>query len=164
MGSLGSFTPQDWQPAAVVDELSFEWFGTQIRVHPEYGEGAYLDFVETVREIPDNSVDAVLSVKTMFRETVIHPDDFAEFWRLGKAHRWISNERLADLNRQILEAITGRPTGQPTDSSAGPATTPANSEDASSSPGTHPVVARLEAQGRPDLALVVLQAQESATG
>lgn len=59
--------------------------------------------------------------------------------------------------RRAVEDVTGRPTERPSDSSGGSPSTVARSTDGSSSP----VIARLEGKGRPDLALMVTQAQEA---
>lgn len=66
-------------------------------------------------------------------------------------------EELMGVVKQAIEAIAARPTGRPSDSSDGPESTSESSAGDSSSP----VIDRLERQGRPDLALIVAQAEES---
>lgn len=86
------------------------------------------------------------------------------------AEEWLAFEQLATDNKcdagvmwqallDALGAIAERPTQRPGDSSAGPQTpsTPQSSGDDSGSR----VIRRLEEQGRPDLALLVLATQES---
>jgi hypothetical protein len=164
MGVLGDFTPA---PAAgdTSEPLSFGWYGTQVRVHPEYGELTFLDFVEEVGDLSEDDPRALASAKSLMRQ-VVHPDDFDGFWRLARIHVK-SQGQLAELNNQILAALAERPTGRPGDSSPGPTPTTPSSAGTSFGPGSdvsaasERAVAKLEAQGRPDLALVVVAAQES---
>lgn len=62
--------------------------------------------------------------------------------------------------RKGMEAVTGRPTERPSSSSDGPRVIEVSSTAGSSSP----VIARLEKQGRPDLALMVDNAQRAQAG
>src|SRR2546423_1271994 len=64
---------------------------------------------------------------------------------------------LMEVMHGITAAVAKRPTGRPSDSSAGRPTTKPNSAAKSSSRVKH----RLEQQGRPDLALMVLEADEA---
>lgn len=65
-------------------------------------------------------------------------------------------DELMAVVKEAIAVMTARPTGRPSDSSDGPQIMSENSADDSSSQ----VIARLERQGRPDLALMVTQAQE----
>lgn len=67
-----------------------------------------------------------------------------------------NDEELMGFVADVLAAAAGRPTSRPSDSSGGQTSTPPNSGGDSSAAA---VVARLEAQGRPDLALIVDMAQ-----
>ena len=69
----------------------------------------------------------------------------------------LSFEDLMAIVVKIIEDVAGNPTSERSDSSSGPLSTSGPSVGGSSSP----VIARLEAQGRPDLALIVDQAQRS---
>ena len=68
-----------------------------------------------------------------------------------------SQEELLDVVKQTYEALSSRPTSQPSDSSGGLTSSSATSTDDSSSP----VIRRLETSGRSDLASVHLLAAEA---
>lgn len=144
---LGDFGTQ--RPPA---DDEFGYFGHTIRVHPDFSDVVFLEsFAESAAAVDVGQVEAV---NTMMR-TLIHPEDFEQFWKLVRANRQ-QTEDLATLAMDIMESITDRPTERPSDSSDGPRSTDENSPVVSSSP----VVRRLESQGRPDLALMVVQTQE----
>lgn len=67
-------------------------------------------------------------------------------------------EELMGVIGKVFEALSERPTRLPSDSSAGQTATPQSSADAS----YLRVVERLEGEGRPDRALMVLMANESS--
>lgn len=69
------------------------------------------------------------------------------------------DDNFWEVVAQIYEANAGRPTGRPSASSDGPPSTPRRSAGASSSPAKD----LLEAKGRPDLAVVVMMADEERT-
>lgn len=66
-------------------------------------------------------------------------------------------DELMAVVKDAIEVMTARPTGQPSDSSAGLQSVSVNSADDSSSP----VIARLVAAGRPDMAHIVSMAEAS---
>jgi hypothetical protein len=102
-------------------------------------------------------------------ESVIHADDWGRF-QAAALREHADDKALMLIVRQVLRGETGRPTRRPSDSSDGPGSTPESSEPDSSSPEEEEpeprpdlhtrVVRRLEAEGRPDKALMVLMAQE----
>jgi hypothetical protein len=150
--SLGSLVDDD--PNDPLD-VSFDWYeGAVIRINPELSELLAIDFAERAMKVDEDSPQAMVLVKDQIR-SYIHPDDFAEFWRLAVVHRHGVMKLFAFMER-LVGRLTARPTGQPSDSSAGLPSTDQNSKDDSSSP----VIRRLESAGRPDLALVHVQASE----
>lgn len=166
---LGDFTPET---AAEAEDLSFGWFGATIRIGPEFGDIVFADWAEEFTNLDEDDARAGYANKVLWQR-LIHADDFAEFWALARQHRQTATH-LARLFKRLEEALTeaetGRPTQQPGDSSPGPKTAPTNSTGTSFGPGSavsaaaERAAARLEAQGRPDLALVVERAQEALTG
>ncbi len=108
--------------------------------------------------IADSGVDAedMAGLAAMYDllEQCIAEDEWQRFQRVATKAR-ADGEQLMGVVKDAIEAITARPTGRPSDSSAGPTPTPPRSEADYSSR----VIARLEESGRPDLALVVAQAQ-----
>lgn len=152
--ALGDFTPQTDETQAA-DEFTFGWFGMDVRVAYDFGELVFTDWVEEFGGLKETDPRSITSVKELMRR-IVHPDDFVEFWRLAVAHKQTS-DKLAGLFNSILEAVADRPTERPSSSSSGPPATAPSSGGGSSSR----VVDRLNAAGRPDLALAVVKAQEA---
>jgi hypothetical protein len=97
-------------------------------------------------------------------ESVIKPEDWDRFKRHAKKTR-ATDADLQELVGKVVSGQTERPTGRPSDSSDGPTGTDLKSESAPEpSPSEEPLHARVirmhEKAGRPDKALIVLQAQE----
>lgn len=121
IGSLGVERPQ-------VD-ATFDWFGETIRVHPDISDLAMVEFMDLANTVevdpktgmPTNAEDekrAVRVVSDMLRGQV-HPDDFDRFMSTARRHR----QQLMDLmavSHRLVEAASGFPTGQRSDSSSGP--------------------------------------------
>lgn len=148
MASLGKF-------GTVRDEVcdTFEYFDNEIRVNPNLSELDVLDFMENAVSIDLEDPEAILVVKGFLR-ALIHPEDFTAFWQAAREHR----QRVEDVQmvaKAIIEAVTGRPTTQPSGSSRGLPTTGPKSRGVKS----NKVLARLD--GRPDLQLAVVKAQEA---
>lgn len=89
-------------------------------------------------------------------EQCLADEEHARFEHLATVNRVGTSEIEAFLG-VVMQAVADRPTGRSSDSSDGPRTIEPSSTDDSSSP----VIARLNAQGRPDLALLVRKRQES---
>lgn len=133
------------------------WFGTEIRTHPLLTDTALVDLLEKSGELDDRDPRAAIVVKQFIRD-VIHPDDFDDFWKLGKAHGYSTLE-FAEVAARIIEAVTGDPTQESSDSSSGQLPT------ATRSPGVSSKLTRtieeLEDDGRADLAEFYLLAKEA---
>jgi hypothetical protein len=99
-------------------------------------------------------MEGVAAIKDLMRDCIL-PEEFADFWRAVRAARLPMETLMSEVVVKVIQVASERPTGRPSDSSAGPTTTQPRSEPDSSSR----VIARLEENGRPDLALVVAQAQ-----
>jgi hypothetical protein len=151
MGSLGSFGVEP----ATVEVVTFEYFGHTIRVAPDFGEVAFIDWMEEWGQIDEKDPRSAIGGKALMRAAV-HAEDFAEFWALARANRQ-GVEQLLELVGVLVKAATDRPTGLPTDSRGGLENTPPRSEGNLSSAQ---VMRDLAAGGRPDLANVVLLAHE----
>lgn len=187
IGSFGTARPK-------VD-ATFEYFGVVIRVHPDASDLAYTEFLAVAKDIEigedgqplnaaDNQRAAALLDDTLTGQ--IHPDDLAEFKRLARANRQQTMD-LMMLSQQIIAAVSGFPTGQPSDSSTGRGSDQQRSPDGSSSRATRRKAERKEAKrlrkhakmatpptiqdaavaratralnGRPDLQLMVMRRQE----
>lgn len=155
LGDLGVVKPKE------VD--SFGWFGTEIRVHPSLTDIVLMDFAEKAQAIDENSPEVMGFIKMQMR-VVIAPEDFDAFWQAALDNGQDSGD-LMRVMKTIVETKAERPTQLPSDSSAGHARTVTTSPDVSSWPATEgsqlTAMDRraIEAMpGRPDLALVVMEA------
>jgi hypothetical protein len=175
-------------------DLEFGYFGATIRVHPQATDAVELEFLRAADDVDMSALDGVdmstvdavdperlqAALRALGRaqraahqavldalHQLIHPDDFAAYWRLGMEHGQQIRDRMADvraITTAVVEATTDFPTGRPAGSQPGPATTPPGSGDASLSPAAPAsdldVALALE-RGRPDLQeFYVMQAEE----
>jgi len=149
MTSLGNFGTPHEAPTG-----TFGYFGHEIRVNPELSEITLLRLARIGEAAGDQSspVQMLDALEQMCR-AVVHADDFDTFWSAAEANRQTVDD-LGDVVAAVIEAVSERPTEQPSDSLGGPSTGDTRSEAGSSLP----VAQRLEAKGRPDLALMVVQA------
>jgi len=152
VASIGRFG----KPRPVAEALTFEFFDDEYRTNPLFSEVALIDFMEEAADIDEKSARAYAFLKDALRQTV-HPDDFAAFWSVALAERQ-ETEDLLEIFQSVSRSLTDRPTSRSSVSTDGPSSTDTSSEDGSSSQ----VIARLESNGRPDLALMVTRAQRSA--
>lgn len=141
LGPLG-VEPQ----AAEDDPTTFNWFGTQIRAISQFNELELVDLMERADSIDVDDIKAAVAVKDMLR-LIVNAEDFDTFWTIAKA----KNQKLDDLMRVfqvLMEATSGRPTQQPSDSSVGRQATQPSLPGGSSSP------ASVGRPGRPDLVII----------
>ena len=151
LGELGQAPSEE-------EDVTFGMFGQQIRVNPGFGELELVDFMEAAAAVDVNSAASFGLLKDLMR-SMVHPDDFDMFWMAAKRHRQ-GVEDLMKIAHAVIEQATARPTGLPADSSDGQQATAESSTDDFSTR----VIRRLEAQGRPDLAAVALNAAEAKAG
>jgi hypothetical protein len=174
LGSLGNRRP--------TIDLDFDWFGHTVRVNPHASDLVEIDFLEKAKSIDMEGIDTnALTAENMAAMSraaqvaadaaigsvrrVIHPDDWDGFWKAA-----IDNgqnlEDLLELQKTIVEAVANFRTGQSSDSSPGPVTTPAKFEVDLPSPALSPEAARSLArlETRPDLQVAILRAEEARNG
>jgi hypothetical protein len=151
--SLGSFgTPHD------ALDVDFDFFGTMVRVSPDLSDLSLLDVIGTISTFDDKTPPhEITAAIDGLRRATIHEGDLDVFRAVSKKNRQ-GLEDLVALAQSLLAAVTEVPTVRQSSSSSGPTSTGSSSAAASSSP----VVQRLEASGRPELALMVVRAQEFA--
>lgn len=160
----------------------FGFFGARLRANPNASDLDFIEFLDKAENLDEvNEVEAVRLVLGYLREQ-IHPDDWAEFWRLAKANHQTSQDLML-VSHQIQGAMAGFPTGQPSASRAGRRATARKSGDASRSRATRTRAARSRAgvvegevvskhgkvvdqamgilKGRPDLKMAVWEAQQA---
>lgn len=151
MPSLGSFGKT--KPAA--DPLTFDFFGESIRVDPAFGQLDFVDFMAAAQTVDTEAPSAMVLLKDLLTDC-IHDEDFERFWRTARERRQDVTD-LMEIVHAVVEAVADRPTGSSADSSAGPSSgAPSSTDDSSSWAIEH-----RERQGRPDLALIHMQAQEA---
>jgi hypothetical protein len=135
----------------------FEVFGESFRfADPSDYEFAMMEFADAA-EYAD--VDTLAGAATIMRvlKAVVHPDDVKRFTLAARTNRARVERDLLPIVVEAFGRETGRPTGQPAESSDGLQPMSETSVDDSSLRVIH----RLEDQGRPDLALMVDAAQRS---
>jgi hypothetical protein len=131
-------------------EFAGERFGIADRV----GLMAMMRFAKVAKSgVDSNELDGLAAMYDLL-EQCIADDEWERFQAHADKVRADGDELMTVVNN-VFGVLSERPTRRPSDSSAGPSTTKANSTGDSSSR----VIARLEEQGRPDLALVVSRAQ-----
>jgi len=137
-------------------DMSFSWFGEEIRVGPNAGDLDLIDFLEQAAAIDTgDSVKAMIATRNFLRGQ-IHEDDWDRFMTVAKAN----NQQFDDLlqvAKDIVSACARFPTGRLSDSSDGQPTTGPKLRDDSSSVE----VAMAMAKGRPDIKMVIWQAQQA---
>lgn len=130
-------------------DVSFDYFGEAIRVDPDLTDVAVIELFASVRSARLGQVlDQIV-------ETLVHPADHTTFRRLVREHRQTMDD-LAEFARRLLEALTGRPTLRPFDSSNGPPGTDTSSGPSGSSTEVEEALRLLD--GRPDLQAAVNRA------
>lgn len=137
------------EPPPAEEDITFGYFGRQMRAHPELCE---LDMVEFMSAAGNQSATDAL-VKTL-AWMCVHPDDFHEFWTLARRMKQRSDD-IFILCQKLIEVIAERPTGRSSDSSDGPSST------ARSSGGDDFSVAMAANAGRPDRQLAIVRAHEA---
>lgn len=147
LGRLGTPRPQR--------EDTFDYFTLEgVRVNPDLTDLLMVDFLVRAQNIDEQDVPAALGATRDFFGSLVHPDDFDQFWQEAVKQR----QGVTDLMTtayDLVEAMSARPTKRRSASSGGRhKTVPKSKPDSSSR-----VIRQLEKQGRPDLALVVTQAR-----
>lgn len=152
-------------------DITFGWFGRQLRVNPGAGELELMEFLTEAEDIAVGEDDASLAasvpaMKAVFKflRAQIHPDDWAVFYDLAKTHQQNTLD-LMNVAMAIVHKVAGFPTGPSADSGPGTASTKPRSKGGSSSPGSaqSSLTARalaLVPPTRPDLAAAYIQAAE----
>jgi hypothetical protein len=156
---IGSFG--DPAGEAEVEEMTFDYFGEELRVHPDLTDAELVDWLEQAATVKEDDPKAGALVKDFLRACV-HPEDFEKFWTLGKRHRQSVEDRMKVANA-LLEAVTDRPTERPSGSPPGRGRTGMSSTADFASAAARrradalEVKRRLEATGRADLAVAALR-------
>jgi hypothetical protein len=149
LGELGT-------PGEPVD-MDFGWHGERIRVNPEYSDLAFIEFLDQAARIDAGDDTASMRATLAFLRDQIHPEDWARFMELNRAQHQQFRD-LFKLAGNIVAAVARFPTGRPSDSSGGRPSTEQRSRAGSSSAVAQ---AMADSKGRPDLKMIIWQAQEA---
>lgn len=154
-------------------EYAFRYFGAVIRVHPEFGELSYVEFMAKATEVDEEDIENGLPLLMAYLKDQVHPDDWDEFFKLAKSKRQTTKD-LMELSNKILGVLSGFPTEPQDDLSPTPSSGELKSKDGSSAQAVNRRAAhhRKSAaktvehamhllEGRPDLQMAVLRAQEA---
>lgn len=147
----------------VSDAATVTFKGEQFRVSDSIALMALIKFAHVAKGGTDsNEMDGLAAMYDLL-SSAIAEDEWSRFQDHAIKTR-ATDADLMTLVRKVINRETERPTSRPSDSSDGPEITEPSSEDDSSTPDTLSlrVVRRLEAEGRPDKALMVLMAGEMA--
>lgn len=135
---------------------TFEFLGESFDVAERVSTLALMRFAKVASAGVDVDDMAGLAAMYDLLQQAVAPSDWSRFEAHADAQRVQSDDLLAVI-QEVLPIIAGRPTGQPSASSAGRQSRSEPSADDSSSQ----VIARLEGKGRPDLALMVDEAHRA---
>jgi hypothetical protein len=142
-----------------------EFFGAKYRLSdPEDYQWAMLEFADAATGGADAATLEGLSAIMAMLKAAIHPDDWTRFRTAARKNKArVDRDLMPVVVSAFSQEVTDRPTGRSSDSSDGPKVTPDTSAAVSSSmdePHLR-VIKRLEDEGRPDKAEMVLLAQEA---
>jgi hypothetical protein len=133
-----------------------EFLGEQFRIAERVGLMPMMRFAKVAKDGGDSDDLAGLTAMYDLLEQCLAEDEWERFQAHADNTR-ADGEELMGVVARVFEVLSARPTRRPSGSSAGPSTTARNSTVDSSSQ----VIAREEAAGRPDRALILVQAQEA---
>lgn len=119
-----------------------EIFGESFRLVDEPSEFAWMEFADAAESIDSNTMPAMAAVYRLLQDAIT-ADDWPRFRAAARKNR-ATTETMMPVIFAVGQAVTDRPTGQPSDSSVGLAATPPKSVS------THEVAATELFPGRPD--------------
>lgn len=162
LGSLGT-------PKEPVD-LTFDYFGVVIRVHPSASDLDLVGFMLEAAEVEAVDENKAMQATARYLKGLIHEEDWDTFWAAAKGNRQVLQDLLM-LGEQIVEAVAGVPTEPPLSSASGRLNTEPKSKADSSLRATKQRRPRnpdadvqralsLVPPGRADLKEFIVQAEE----
>lgn len=140
----------------MADTERFDFLGRSFGVAERVSTLALMRFAKAASGGVESDDMAGLAAMYDLLQQLVEPSEWAVFEAHADAQRAQPDDVLAVI-QEVLPLIAGRPTGPPSDSSDGRQTKSVHSVGGSSSP----VIAHLQAKGRPDLALMVEQADRA---
>jgi hypothetical protein len=133
-----------------------EFCGERFRMAERVGLMPMMRFAKVAKAgVDSDDLDGLAAMYDLL-EQCIADDEWARFQAHADKSR-ADGDELMTVVKKVFEVLSERPTRRPSDSSVGPRTTEPSSTDGFFSQ----VIAREEAAGRPDRALILVQAQEA---
>ncbi len=163
--SLGKFGKKKAEREDTID-----YFEHTLRVHPRLSDVAFFDFMRRAKQMnisiedPNDRKEMAAAFEKAaplvedFLTFAIHPDDVDAFFRIARENGQDMLDMAVDCQEICSAVARGRPTGKSSGSRAGRRATKQSSVGNSSSRATK---RRLEREGRPDFALIVLENMEA---
>lgn len=130
-----------------------DFYGEKFTLVEKVGDYALMEFAESAERVDSESLAGLAAIMRLLK-AAIPEADWPRFQATARKNR-ASVDVCMELVMVLFEQEAARPTGRPSDSSGGPRIIEPNFTGGSSSP----VIDRLN--GRPDLQLMVLRAQEA---
>lgn len=131
MPHLGDFTAARAEQTA--EPVTFDFHGQTFTVADQLSQMALMDFGRiAVTDVDANAIEGLAALHDVY-ESLLTEEDWPRFKALAKKER-VSGDELNELLRLLMEAMSGRPTSRPSDSSDGPSPTGENSKGDFSSP------------------------------
>lgn len=135
---------------------TIEFFGEQYRCADKIGLMPLMRFAKVAKSGVDTNELEALAVMYDMIEQCLADDEWARFEAAADKNR-ADGDDLMKVVSDVFEVVSNRPTSRPSESSDGPQTTSERSTAGSSD--TEAAMRVL--QGRPDLQVAVLRAQEA---
>lgn len=167
---------------------TIEWQGESYGIAGKVGLAPLIRFAKVAKQGTDaNDLDGLVAIHDLLEQCFVEgpycsacgtadpaedccPDrhvvenEFERWLDAATASRADSDEML-EVVGLVVSALSERPTGKPSASLAGlPATKPNTAAGSSAGSVSERVQQRLEAQGRPDLALAVVRSRQAVAG
>lgn len=133
-----------------------EFLGERFAISDAVGLMPLMRFAKVAKTgVDSDEMEGLVAMYDLI-EQCLATEEWERFQTHATAKR-ADGEQLMAFVAKVIGELTERPTQRPSDSSDGPSSTGQSSTDDLSSR----VKARLEEQGRPELALMVVQAEEA---
>jgi hypothetical protein len=148
------------------EEDSFDWYGLEVRLNPDFSEVDFMDFINEAGGMDVNDPRSLVILDKVLRAQV-HADDYEAFKehtrRVIRPGKQLEAMLLA--SNKLMEAVVARPTQQPSDSSSTPGATVTSLKEGSSSQESPLTdmdrrVLNGPMAGRPDIGSLVLRQAE----
>ena len=143
----------------VAEPRTLTFAGEQFAVADRVGMMPLMRFAVLAKSgVDTDTLEGLVAIYDVVQQCISEED-----WPRFEAHATkvrANEDELLEMVKDAIAVITAHPTQQPSDSSDGQPSTSGPSADGSSSPVTS-LIERLEQQGRPSIAYMVAQAQDS---